>query len=633
MALTVGKLPGWMSGSSKKDRSYELSDSGSHQGGFFTELRRRKVIRVALTYGIVGFAVIEAADIIVDAIALPAQFVAFVIVTIFLGLPIAIVLAWSYDIVPDSAIREAASADVKMQAPPSPVIRVLQAVAAVGVVLILGYSWFTMNSDPTVETRSADARYVDSVAVMPLDNLTGDKKYDHLGIGITEEIITHLARIPELKVISRHSVEAVDEQRLTIPQIGAVLGVRHVIEGSVRIDGDVLRITLQHVDAETDDHAWAENFQGNIANPIAVQEDVARLATNRVVEMIPGARQPVYSSHVDLGPGQQAYIEGQRFLGQRTSEGINRAIEQLEHAIEIDPKHAPAYAALSSAYALSLVYRYDIGIDGYEAAARAAACAERALQLDSNLAAGYAARGYLGVYINRSPAAIATDFERAAQIQPNAASIPSWRALSLAQLGRIDEALTEARRAVELDPLAPSRRIALASISFELGQFDNAILAGRMATALEPRMIRGRVLEARSMLLSGRAVECANMILGPHRVLRATCLIANGQNVEAEKILNRVLEDIRNGEANSSGYTEVTTYEDLAVHYAQLGNPEMSLSWVVRAYSVSPTGIEPRLLNSALFETVRDDKNFRASVEAIQNNLYDRVQNDSRGYL
>ena len=610
-----------------------MADDDAGPGGFFSELKRRKVIRVAITYGIVGFAVIEAADIIVEAIDLPAQFVAFVVVTIFLGLPIAIVLAWSYDVVPAEVVRDAESADVKVRRPTRPVIRVLQAVVAVAIVLVLGYSWFEFNSEPVVETRNVGVRYIDSIAVMPLDNMTGNSAYDHLGISITEEIITHLARIPQLKVISRHSVEAVDKQGLTAPQIGSMLGVRHIIEGSVKIAEDRLFVTLQHVSAEADAHAWAETIEGSATDVISMQENVARFATSRVVEMIPGIRQPTFASHVELGPGHEAYIEGQRFLGQRTSEGLNRAIEHLERAVDLDQGHAPAYAALASAYALSLIYRYDIGIDGYEAAARALAYAERALQLDSNLAAGYAARGFLGVYINRPPEAIATDFERAAQLQPNAASIPSWRALSLAQLGRTDEALAEAARAVDLDPLAPSRRIAVASISFELSMFDEAIAAGRMATTLEPRMIRGRALEARSMLLSGRAEECANMVLGPHVMLRATCLESSDQAIEAGRILEEVLEDNRDDDAKYSGFTEVTTYEDLAVFYAQRGDAKNSLFWVARAYSKSPTGIEPRLFNSALFDPVRDDPDFSDQVEAIQKDLYERVERDSRRFL
>jgi len=506
------------------------------------------------------------------------------------------------------------------------------AIAGAAAVLALGSSWFEMEEKPAPEAPNFGVRYVDSVAVMPFDNLTGDSQYDHLGIGITEEIITQLAGIRPLKVISRHSVEAVDRQNLTIPQVASALGVRHIIEGSVRLEGDTLRISLQHINAETDSHTWTETFQGSIRNPIAVQEEVARLVTDRIVEMIPGISQPAYSSHVNLGPGQEAYLSGRRYLGQRTSDGLNKAIEQFVRAIELDPEHAPAYADLASAYALTLIYRYDIGMSGYEAAARSMAYAERALKLDANLAAGYAARGFLGVYINRPAADVAADFDRAAELQPNAASIPSWRALSLARLGRTEEALSEAARAVELDPLAPSRHVAVASISFEMGRFDDAVAAGRMATTLEPRMIRGRALEARSMILDGRAASCAKLILGPHRVLRATCLELNGQAAEAETIVDTVLTDIAGGNTKSAGFTEVTNYEDLAVLYALRGDAQSALTWAERAFSLSPTGIEPRLLKSAMFDAVRDDQGFSTSIEAIRSGIYDRVRRASRDY-
>lgn len=610
-----------------------MTDQESRPDSFFAELRRRKVVRVTIIYAVVGFAIIQAANIVVDAIDLPLQLVTFVTVMILFGLPIAIVLAWSYDVVPDSVIREAESANVDVTRPTRLGVRILQVLAAVAVVVLLGYSWFDFNDAPPAEPRITGVQFIDSVAVMPLENLTGDAAYDHLGIGITEGIITHLARIPPLKVISRHSVEAVDRQDLTSPQIANALGVRHIIEGSVRLDGETLRITLQHINAETDEHAWAEDFQGDIGDLLAVQEDVARLVTDRVVEMIPGIQQPDDKSHAELGPGQEAYLAGRRFLGQRTSAGFNNAIESFTRAIELDPGYAPAYADLASTFALSLIYRYDVGMDGYEAAARSMALAERALELDSNLAAGYAARAYLGLNINRPAEAIAADFERAAQLQPNAASIPSWRSLYLAQLGRREEAFAEARRAVDLDPLAPSRQLAVASISFGLGRFDEAIAAARMATTLEPRLVRGRALEARSLLLSSRADACANLVLGPHRVLRATCLEANGQSDEAQAIVDKVLADVRNGKRKAPGYTEVITYEDLAVFYALRGDAKNALTWAAHAFSLSPNGIEPRLLQSALFDSVREDEDFSASMEMIRNDLYDRVRRDSRQIL
>jgi serine/threonine-protein kinase len=347
--------------------------------------------------------------------------------------------------------------------------------------------------------------------------------------------------------------------------------------------------------------------------------------------MIPGLSQPNEKSHVNLGPGQKAYLRGKRWLGQRTSEGIRRAIDGFAEAIELDPAYAPAYADLSSAYALALSYRYEIGMDGYTIAARSLAMAEKALELDPNLASGYAARGLLGALVDRPAAAVAADFDRAANLQPNAASIPSWRIRSLAELGEIDEALSEAGRAVDLDPLAPGRHIALAELSLQLGNYDDAIAAAKIATTLEPRQIRSRAVEARALLLSGRADECASLSLGPHRVLRATCLDAMGREEEGRAIVADVLSDLRGNSMTQAadGYSLVITYEDLAIDFAWRGDARKALEWAALAYGKSPVGLEIRVLESGLFDAVRDDPRFAQTIEEIRSGLYDRVRRDS----
>jgi len=512
--------------------------------------------------------------------------------------------------------------------------KVIRVSVVYGIVAVAVVAWMQYRSSTALPPARPALAYIDSVAVMPLDNLTGDPNYDHVGIGITEEIITHLARIPPLKVISRHSVQAVSGQNLTVPQLANALGVRHIIEGSVRLDGDGLRITLQHINAETDAHIWAESFRAKSSDIFALQEDVARQVSSRIVLMIPGMPQPRENSRVDLGPGQKAYLQGERWLGQRTAEGIKKAIENFSEAIELDPGYAPAYANLSTAYALALFYRYDVDIDGYTMAARSLAMAEQALQLDPDLAAGYAARGYLGALIGRAAAAVAADFDRAALLQPNAASIPSWRARSLAQMGQFEQAVSEAGRAIGLDPLAPGRHIALAELSLQLGRYDEAIAAARMATTLEPRQIRSRAIEARAMLLSDRAESCASLSLGPHRVLRATCLDAMGNETEGRAIVSKILADLRNGSMTQpdAGFTAVITYEDLAIDYAWRGDAKKALEWAAFAYGKSPVGLEIRVLESALFDAVRDDPEFSRTIREIRDGIYDRVLRDSEQF-
>jgi tetratricopeptide (TPR) repeat protein len=291
----------------------------------------------------------------------------------------------------------------------------------------------------------------------------------------------------------------------------------------------------------------------------------------------------------------------------------------------MDSDYAPAYADLASAYSLALSYRYDIGVDAKVMAARAMTYAEKALDLNRNLASGYAARGLLGIQIGRPAAAIAADFDRAENLSPNSASIPSWRSLAQAELGNTAEAFAEATRAVALDPLAPSRQIALANVAFQLGRYEEAIAAARIATALEPKLIRGRAIEARSQILLGRPEACVGLLLSAYRVLRATCFEAAGLHDEAEVIIDRVLDEIDAGRNSVPEYTEVITFEELATYYAVKGDAVAAQNWVTQALAASPAGIEFRVLDSPLFDAVRGNHDFSSSVEAIRANLFDQV--------
>lgn len=510
-------------------------------------------------------------------------------------------------------------------------IRTAGLVVAIGI-LLAGLWWYESRDVGVPAPKPIAIQYLDSVAVMPLTNRTGEPEFEHIGVGMAAGIISRLSRVPALKVISRHSAQAVANDGLTTVELGTALNVQRILDGVITMDGETLRVSLRYLDAGSGRRLWASSLDGSITELEAFQDEVATFTVNKVVESVPGAALPEISSQTETGAGQQAYLAGRRALGQRTTESMRTAITQFQRAIELDPDFAPAYADLASAYALAIFYRYDVGIDDYTLAAQSLAFAEHAIALDENLAAGYAARGYLGALIGQPADAVAADFERAASLQPNAASIPSWRARSLAQLGQYEEAVSEASRAIDLDPLSPARHIALAELSLMLGNYDQAIASAKLATTLEPRIIRSRAIEARALLLSGNPQRCASLALGPHQVLRATCLKLSGRGDEADTIIEETLDDIRNRTLQVDGSTEVVVFEDLAVHFAHRGDPENALFWTARAYAASPAGVEIRVIESELFDKVRDDPDFAASVAAIRDDLYSRVRRDSAAF-
>ena len=507
--------------------------------------------------------------------------------------------------------------------------RIILVVAAVAVIVFV---WRENSGNGLAPIRPTGIRYLDSVAVMPIENRTGDASLDHIGVGIAAAITTQLARMAPLKVISHHSARAVSQQDLTLAQLGNALNVRHIIRGTISLDAETLSVDLQQFNTETDARVWAEKVDGPVTDVAGLQESVAQFATGKFVESIPGLTLPQFSQQDESVVGQEAWLAGRRWLGDRTVEGLTNAIQQFELAIEQNPGYAPAYADLSSAYALSIFYRYNVGVDAYTLAAQSLAFAEHAIALDENLAAGYAARGYIGALVGRAGTEVEFDFERAATLQPNAASIPSWRARSLALLGHYEEAVAEASRAIDLDPLAPARHIALAELSLQLGRYEQAIASAKMATALEPRIIRSRAIEARALLLHGNPQRCAAMPLGPHHVLRATCLKLSGQSEEADAMIEETLADIRNKTLRVDGSTEVVVFEDLAIYYALRGEAENAMFWSARAYAASPAGLEIRVLESALFDKVRDDLAFAESIAGIRADLYARVRRDSEAF-
>jgi eukaryotic-like serine/threonine-protein kinase len=500
----------------------------------------------------------------------------------------------------------------------------IRAVVWVGVLPVLGVAC-EQSVDRVGEDPSADF-YRTSVAVIPPVGVTigpsDGTDPNALAEALANEISSVLSRVPWLKVIPFYSVTGVLGSELTTAQLLDTLKVEHLLRGELSLEGRRIRIHVGQRDRagrpeDGQDFAialddWLDE-QPRIAGEVAREflrdvggEDVMRL------EDLPAQ-----------SPAQRDFLIGNRFVGQRTPAGIRRSIDAYWTAIEKDSTYAPAFAQLSSAYALAINYRYEIGMDEYTVAGLAEALATRAIELNPDGAAGWASRSYLRALAGAPTVNAAADIERARRLEPNNPSVPSWSARVHSLQGNDEEALAEAMRAAELDRFGPGRQFAVAYQAFYMGRYQSAVKYADIALDLEPDLMLPRVVKARALVLMGRPEQCLDIELGPHEGTRALCLWAMGDQERAQQIVDSL--GASYGAGLTGAFTRITEAEDLAVFYAYVGNAALSLQWIERAYDQSPTGIELRVLESEIFDGVRNETGFQFTVNRIRGNLWERV--------
>jgi len=477
-------------------------------------------------------------------------------------------------------------------------------------------------ADPAASAAKAVAPnpgYSSSIAVMPLATYGADSQSAFLSEGLTEEIITQLARIKGLKVISRTSVVALASKGLTVPQIADTLGVRHVLEGSVQRSADRIRVTLQLIDAQTDAHLWAESYDRSFRDVIALRQEIAGKVAGALAMAVPGVEASRAKSP-ETSAAYEAYLRGSYWLGRISPEGIDQAIKGFEDAIRADSTYAPAYAGLSTA----LQKWVGMGVPGerepYATFARAAAMAERALVLDSTLVAGYLARAVLRIAAWAPDSLIRVDVDRAMASMPNSGGARMARALSLAREGRYPEAVAESETAVQLDPLSADMHAATALTALGARRYDLAVQESRRTLSLDPQFVGGKAIDAVALLEQGRADRCLALDLGAFPEVRAMCLQASGQTSEAAALADSLSTAYRSG-----GAPRLFQLGLLAAHYARLGDSRRAAQWLERAFTISPNPFEFRVIDSGLFDRARDDPEFRATLARLHRQVYQRV--------
>ncbi len=327
-----------------------------------------------------------------------------------------------------------------------------------------------------------DSQPIRALAVLPLQNLSNDPSQEYFTDGMTDELITDLAQLHDLKVVSKTSIMQYKGVRKTLPQIGRELGVDAVVEGSVLRSGSRMRITAQLIRAATDRHLWAHSFEGDLRDVLTLQAQVAEAITGAVKLNLTSAERQRFRSARPMDPdAYDAYLRGRYHLNRRDAEGFEQAIGYFNQSLEKGPNFALAYAGLSDCYTL-------LSFEGAtpEASVKARAAALKAVALDDNSAEPHTSLAGIDVFEWNWPDA-GKEFQRAFALNPNYALAHHWYGnLYLSPLGRHAEAIAELKRAQELDPLSLIVQTDLGFAYFFAGEYDTAFSQYQKVLAANP---------------------------------------------------------------------------------------------------------------------------------------------------
>ncbi len=325
---------------------------------------------------------------------------------------------------------------------------------------------------------------IDSIAVLPLENLSRDPSQDYFSDGMTEALISDLAKIGSLKVISRTSAMRYKKTDKSLPEIAKELRVDAVVEGSVLLTGDRVRINAQLIEAKTDQHLWAEQYERDLKNVLALQNEVARaIATEIKINLTPLEQSQLERSPIINPEAQKAYLKGLYYWNKRTEEALKKSIEYFELAVEQDPSYALAYVGLADAY---IVISEWGGIKPNDAYQKAKALAMKALEIDDELAEAHISLATSKYFYDFDWTGAESAFRRGIELKPSYATAHQWYAEYLLFKKRYDEALGEIRRALDLDPLSLIINSTYGIILYDAGKVDQSFEQFRVTLEMDP---------------------------------------------------------------------------------------------------------------------------------------------------
>jgi TolB-like protein/Flp pilus assembly protein TadD len=453
-----------------------------------------------------------------------------------------------------------------------------------------------------------------SIAVMPFTDMSAARDQEFFCEGMSEEIINALGRVPELRVASYTSSLRFKGKGAGPQTIGQELMVAWLLEGSVRKAGDIVRIAVQLVRSDDGFSAWSGRFDRKLDDIFSVQDDIAGMIAETLTDRVAKTAAPLVTSKTSQNEAYSLYLEGRYLWNKRPGDVVWQAIDRFERAIAIDPKFAPAHAALASVYGTLGAWEYGV-LPPAEALAKAKAAATRALELDPKLAAGHTAVGYTALHFDWNPDRACREFDQAIALNPAWVDAHHWHSHALCAAGRFRESLVACRRIVELDPVNPLMHAHVAWHYYMARDYPDALAQSEKVVRMEPAFHWGYFFAGWALEQLGRGSEAVTMLKDAARtssnnpVMLAGLGHALATNQDRRAAL-RVIQDLQ----KLRGDKGLFAYE-IGVIHAALGHTDDAFQWLSRAVQersgwIAYLGRDPRL------EALHADPRFAAVMPA-----------------
>jgi TolB-like protein/cytochrome c-type biogenesis protein CcmH/NrfG len=576
---------------------------------FFSELKRRNVYKVAVAYAVVGWLLVQVATQVFPFLEIPNWTIRLVILLTAFGFPVAVIIAWAFELTPEGIKRTEAADAARQHSRGGLWIAVVAIAATLSLGLFFLGRYTAGPAMPRLSESATASNLQKSIAVLPLVNTSGDPSNEYFSDGLSEELIAVLAKVPELKVIGRSSSFFFKGKSGDSAAIGQKLGVANLIEGSVRKQGDRVRIVAELISAADGRSLWSETYDRELKDVFAVQAEIATAVADQMkVKLLGQSARPELVGSSENPEAHNAVLQSDFYFQQQTADSVRKSISFLQEAVRLDPNYALAYAKLSQAWRQ---YGASFAInDASKAYDEARQAADKAVSLAPDLPEVRMTVGLLAMNPGLDFAGGEKEFRRVLQSSPNNAVAKNGLALSLMAQGRLTEAEETCREALSLDPLLTTLWYNLGRIMAGTGRYKEAEEACRKGLELQPGASRFHTYLATLDILQNRPAQAmANAQLENEGFWRDFAIAMVQQAHGDRSVADAALKDFIARDSKGGEF-------QLAVLYAIRKEPNEMFKWLDTAYATRDSGMV-QLAITPFFIPYRDDPRFTALCQKL----------------